>query len=122
MSEGIKEVKFLKFDKAQLFSFFFFGILLFLLYQLLRILSPFINAIMLAGALALIFYPVHLWFKRKLNDNNNAAAVLTTGAAVLTVVLPMLVFGWLLFKESKEFYPKTTQWLAAMSQNGFELG
>ena len=41
--------KLLKFDKAQLFNFFFFGILLVLLYQLLRILSPFAGAILVAA-------------------------------------------------------------------------
>lgn len=120
METGEKATKFLKFDRTQLFSFFFFGILLFLLYQLLRILSPFISAIMIAGALAIIFYPAHLWFKRKLNGNDNAAAVLTTGAAVLTVVLPLLVFGWLLFKESKAIYPQTTRWLTNISQAGID--
>lgn len=121
MDAGVKEAKFLKFDKTQLFSFSFFGILLFLLYQLLRILSPFISAIIVAGTLALIFYPVHLWLKKKLNGNNNAASVISTGGALLTVVLPVLVFGWLLFKESKEIYPKTSQWLAGISQNGLNL-
>lgn len=120
METGTKATKFLKFDKALLFNFFFFGILLFLLYQLLRILSSFISAIIMAGALAIIFYPVHLWLKRKLNGNDNGAALLTTGAAMLTLVLPMLVFGWLLFKESREIYPQTTQWLTNISQAGLE--
>ncbi|MEK7721874.1 MAG: hypothetical protein AAB359_05745, partial [Elusimicrobiota bacterium] len=53
--------KLLRFDKAQLFNFFFFGILLFLLYQLLRILSPFTGAILVSATLTLIFYHLNLW-------------------------------------------------------------
>ncbi|MBU2575167.1 MAG: AI-2E family transporter [Elusimicrobia bacterium] len=121
METGLKDPKFLKFDKARLFSFSFFGILLFLLYQLLKVLSPFISAIIVAGTLALIFYPIHLWIRKKVNDNNNAASVISTAGTLLTVVLPMLIFGWLLFKESKEIYPKTSQWLSNISQTGFAL-
>jgi len=121
MNEQPKPLNFLKFDKIQLFNFFFFGILIFLLYQLLKILSPFLGAILVAGTLALIFYPVHLWIKRRVTANNNAASVLSTGVVLLTVVLPLLVFGWLLLKESKEIYPKTNQWLANFSQTGIDL-
>ena len=116
-----KTLNFLKFDKIQLFNFFFFGILLFLLYQLLKILSPFLGAILVAGTLALIFYPVHLWIKRRITANNNLASALSTGAVLLTVVLPLLIFGWLLFKESKEIYPKTNQWLSNFSQSTLDF-
>jgi len=51
----------------------------------------------------------------------NAASALSTGAVLLTVVLPLLIFGWLLFKESKEIYPKTNQWLSSFSQTGIDL-
>ncbi len=87
----------------------------------MKILSPFIGAILVAGTLALIFYPVHLWIKRRIVSNNNAASALSTGAVLLTVVLPLLIFGWLLFKESKEIYPKTNQWLSSFSQTGIDL-
>ncbi len=108
--------KLLRFDKAQLFNFFFFGILLFLLYQLLRILSPFTGAILVSATLALIFYPLNLWTRRRVIENRTVAAAFSTLTAVLTVVLPMLVFGWLLLQESRALYPKTNQWLANISQ------
>ncbi len=113
--------KLLKFDKAQVFSFFFFGILLFLLYQLLRILSPFLNAILAAATLALIFFPLNLWVRRSLASNRTAAAGLATLTALLTVVLPLLVFGWLLLRESRELYPKTNQWLTTISQRDLQI-
>lgn len=121
MNDQPKTVTFLKFDKIQVFNLFFFGILLVLLYQLLKILSPFLGAILVAGTLALVFYPVHLWIKRAITSNNNLASALSTGAVLLTVVLPLLIFGWLLFKESKEIYPKTNQWLSHFSQSNLDF-
>ena len=113
--------KLLRFDKAQLFSFFFFGILLFLLYQLLRVLSPFLGAILVSATLALIFFPVNSWIRKRLISNRTGAAAISTLAAVLTVILPMLIFGWLLLRESKEFYPKTNQWLTNISQRELQI-
>ena len=113
--------KLLKFDKAQLFNFFFFGILLFLLYQLLRILSPFIGAMLVSATLALIFFPLSLWIRRRVVDNRSAAAALSTLTAVLTVVLPLLIFGWLLLRESRALYPRTNQWLAGVSQRQLDI-
>lgn len=121
MEDLSKTVKFLKFDKIQAFNFFFFGILLFLLYQLLRILSPFLGAILIAGTLVIIFYPAHLWITRRLASGGNLAAAASTAAVLLTVVLPLLFSGWLLFKESRELYPKTSQWVSRISQSGLDF-
>jgi len=110
--------KFLKFDNPQIFSFFFFGILLFLLYQLLRVLSPFAGAIILAAMITLIFYPLHRRMSsRAFSAYKKTAAALSTFAAVITVIVPLLFFGWLVMKEARNLYPKTTQWLSTLSQN-----
>jgi predicted PurR-regulated permease PerM len=113
--------KLLKFDKAQLFSFFFFGILLFLLYQLLRVLAPFLGAILVSATLALVFFPVHCWLRKRLFGSRTGAAAVSTLIAVLTVIIPMLIFGWLLLRESREFYPKTNQWLTNISQRELQV-
>jgi predicted PurR-regulated permease PerM len=121
MDDRPKTVKFLKFDKIQVFNLFFFGILLFLVFQLLKILSPFLGAILIAGTLALVFYPIHIWMRRRLTSNSNLAAAFSTAAVLVTVVLPLLVFGWLLFKESREIYPRTNLWLSNISESGLDL-
>ncbi len=113
--------KLLRFDKAQLFHFFFFGILLFLLYQLLRVVSPFFAPILIAATLAMIFYPLNLWARKRLFGGRTLAAVLSTLTALLTIVAPLLIFGWLLLRESKELYPKTNQWLTHISQNDLQI-
>ena len=113
--------KFLKFDNPRIFSFFFFGILLVLIYQLLRVLSPFAGAIILAAMITLIFYPLHIWISCRLRSYKRTAAAFSTLTAVITVILPLLFFGWLVMKEARHFYPRTTQWLSTLSQNGLEI-
>ncbi len=113
--------KLLRFDKAQLFNFFFFGILLFLLYQLLHILSPFAGAILISATVTLIFYPLYTRIRRTIVDNRTAAAGMATLTAVFTLVLPLLIFGWLLLRESRTLYPKTNVWLTNISQREFEV-
>lgn len=112
--------KLLKFDKAQVFLLFFFGILLFLLYQLLHILSPFTGALLASATFALIFYPLNIWIRKKIVSNRTAAAGISTITAVLTLALPLMIFGWLLIKESKNLYPKTNLWLSSFSQENIE--
>ena len=112
--------KLLRFDKAQVFNLFFFGILLFLLYQLLHILSPFIGAILVSATFALIFFPLFTWVLGNIASNRTAAAALSTFTAVLTLALPLLIFGWLLMRESRDFYPKTNQLLTAFYETEIE--
>ncbi|MBI4656318.1 MAG: AI-2E family transporter [Elusimicrobia bacterium] len=107
--------KFLKFDKAQVFKFFFFGILIFLLYQLLKILSPFTGAILVSTTLTIVFYPLHMAVKKRV-AGRTASSILTTSVVILTVILPILLFGWLLFRESLRIYPRTHDWLANFEQ------
>ena len=114
--------KLLKFDKAQLFIIFFFGILLFLLYQLLHILSQFLGALIVAGTFALIFFPLHQWVRKRIVENRSAAASISTLIAVLTLALPLLVFGWLLINESKDLYPRTSELINSLANRDLALG
>ena len=61
-----------------------------------------------------------MWIRARLTSNNNLAAAASTISVLLTVVLPLLVFGWLLFQESKEIYPKTNLWFSQFSQSGLD--
>ncbi len=113
--------KLLKFDKARIFLLFFFGILIFLLYQLLRILSPFLGAIIVSATFALIFYPLNMWIRRKVVANRSVSAAISAFVAVFTLALPMLFFGWLVLRESRTLYPRTSQWLNTISQSEMEI-
>jgi predicted PurR-regulated permease PerM len=107
--------KFFKLDKGQLFSIFFFGLLLFLLYQLLRLVSPFIDAMLVSATLAVVFYPLHAAIRRKIVSDKTAAAALSTLTVIVTAVVPVLLFGWLLFNETRALYPKTKAWVETLS-------
>lgn len=98
-----------------LFLAFFFAAFLYLLYQLLRILSPFVPALLGAVMLVLIFYPVHMQMARRC-ANNSMAAGLTSIVVVLTIVVPVLVFLWLLVAEAANVAPAFSDWLGRHSE------
>lgn len=100
----------LKLEKKHLFNIFFVSVLCVLIYHLIKIVSPFLSAIFVAVVLSVLYYPIDLAFRKK-TANTTISAILSTASVILTVVLPLIVFGWLLFKESREIYPKTLFYL-----------
>lgn len=105
-------IKFLKLDKAQIFNLFFLGILLFFIYQLAKILSPFSAPLLISTMLTITFYPIHLWVKKKISKNKSSSALISTSLVIITVIIPIIMLGWLLFIETKSIYPKTNAWIA----------
>jgi len=97
-------------DRSLLFRVFFFGVFLFLIYQLIRVLSPFFTAIAGAGTLCLIFYPLHVRLTRKLQNRPSLAAGLSTALLLLIVVLPVVLFAWILIREAAAVYPTARAW------------
>ncbi len=92
-----------------LFLAFFFAAFLYLLYQLLRILSPFVPALLGAVMLVLIFYPVHKRIKHHVSRDAMAAAI-TSMVVVVTIVVPVFVFLWLLISEATDVAPAVSDW------------
>lgn len=97
-----------------LFLAFFFAAFLYLLYQLLRILSPFVPALLGAVMLVLIFYPVHRRLAARV-ANTSLAAALTSVVVVVTIVVPVIVFLWLLVAEAANVAPAFSEWLGRHS-------
>lgn len=112
--------KFFKLDKAQVFSIFFFGLMIFLLWQLLKLIYPFIGALLVSATLTVVFFPMHAWIRRRIVGDRTAAAAVSTLTVLVTVIAPMLLFGWLLFKESRDLYPKTRAWVQNISVEEIE--
>ena len=88
-----------------LFRIFFFASFGFLLYQLLRIVSPFLEGILVAITLALVFYPVHTRFLRWTRGRSNIAAGLSVTALFLMVIVPAAFFLSLLGRQAAALYP-----------------
>jgi predicted PurR-regulated permease PerM len=93
-----------------LFLAFFFAAFLYLLYQLLLILSPFLPALLGAVMLVLIFYPVHRRVHARVG-RDAVAAGLTCVIVVATIVVPVFVFIWLLVTEATDVAPAFSNWL-----------
>ena len=88
-----------------LFRIFFFAAFGFLLYQLLKIVAPFFNAILVAIVLAMVFYPLHVRFLRWFRHRTNLAAAVSVSSLFLMVVVPMVFFLLLFGKQAAALYP-----------------
>jgi predicted PurR-regulated permease PerM len=93
-----------------LFLAFFFAAFLYLLYQLLRILSPFLPSLLAAVMVVLIFYPLHQRVAARIRSETLAAG-LSTLLVVVTIIVPVFVFIWLLVSEAADVAPAFNDWL-----------
>lgn len=101
--------------RNQLLSFFFLGLLVFILYNILLILSPFFQSIFWAAVLAFGFYPLYEKMVRgPLRGRENAAAAVTTLVIFLTFV-PLTIFIILNFAWETT---KLSHWVLESIQNG----
>ncbi len=87
-------------SRQQVFALAFFGILLFLLYQLVLMLRPFLLAMVWAAILAHLLFPLHSALAAKLGGRESwAAGILTLGIMVL-LVLPLVWTGGVILREA----------------------
>lgn len=96
-------------SRQRLAQYFFFGVFLTVLYQLLKLFSPFAMAVFGAAIVALLVHPLHVRVSRRLGGAQAAAAV-TTALAVLLVVLPSLLLSWAFLKDAERLYPIALSW------------
>lgn len=98
-------------DRRLLFLVFFFGVYFYLLYQLARVLSPFLPPLIGAVMIVLIFHPLHARLSRRLPRPNLAAAV-STLLVLVTIVVPVISLVWLLVNEAAGVAPAVGEWVA----------
>lgn len=77
--------------REQFISFFFIAALIFIIYEILRIFSPFFTAIFWAGILAFTFYPVYGRLKKTFPKRNNSLALIMTVLVFLVVIPPLVM-------------------------------
>ncbi|MCX7648004.1 MAG: AI-2E family transporter [Elusimicrobiales bacterium] len=85
-------------------------LILIIIYGFIKLISPFILAIFLGIIFSVVYYPVYSFFINK-KINENISAFLSVIFMFVTIVVPFLLFGWLLFKEAKMIYPQTIDYL-----------
>lgn len=99
----------LKLNKTHIFNIFFVLAFIIILYHFIKIISPFFTAIFLALTFSILYYPLNIYLRKYFS--NNISSAVSTISIFLTLILPLVLFGWLLFKETRNIYPKTISYL-----------
>ncbi|MBI5202817.1 MAG: AI-2E family transporter, partial [Elusimicrobia bacterium] len=94
----------------RLVPYFFFGVFLLVLWELLKVMSPFYISVLGSALVALMVHPLHERVRARVKRRALAAAATTT-LAVLLVVAPCLLFGWAFLKDAERLYPTAGAWL-----------
>lgn len=106
------------FDRDRLFVIFFFAAYFFLLYELTRVLSPFLAPLLGAAMLALVAFPMRQKLARWV-PSPTANAALVTLLVMVTVVVPVFLLAWLVTREAMTAVPAISGWLAAQRDAGW---
>ncbi|MBI1978296.1 MAG: AI-2E family transporter [Candidatus Omnitrophica bacterium] len=97
--------------QEQIVSYFFLGLFLFIVYQILLIFSPFIAAGSWAVILAFAFYPVYRRIQNVPKINRSLAALSTTAFVILIFVLPAAIILISLMQEAIDLYYELNNFL-----------
>ncbi|MCI0529836.1 MAG: hypothetical protein L0Y56_20525, partial [Nitrospira sp.] len=97
--------------RNQFISFFFIALLVFIVYQILLILSPFFRAIFWAAILAFAFFPVYLELKKRLRTHEIFAALLMTTVIFFIVVPPVVIVIANVTAQALDFYQLATTYI-----------
>ncbi len=98
-------------SRKPIFALVFFGVLLFLLYQLALMFRPFLLAMVWATILAHLLFPLHVRLTAKLGGHVSLAAGLLTFGIMLLGVLPMVWTGALILREAAWTEKEIREWV-----------
>lgn len=99
--------------RQRLVQYFFIGVFLLVLWELLRLMSPFYIAVLGSAILALMVHPLHAWVRACVKGEGLAAG-LTTTLAVLLLVVPCMLFAWGFLKDAARLYPDARDWFEGL--------
>lgn len=97
--------------REQIVSFSLIALLLFIIYQVLALLSPFTTAIFWAGILAFTFYPFYKKARQALPINETLTAIVFTAIIILVVVPPVIMLGFSLTQQAVELYQSAADYI-----------
>lgn len=103
-------------DQKKIFRWFFFGVFVFLLYQLLLILSLFSSVIIWACSLAVVFWPVNRYVFARLPGHPNFSAGIVAGLLLLLVLVPLITIFSVVIGQSAQLYPTVQEWISAFQE------
>lgn len=97
--------------REQLISIFFIALLLFIIYQLLSIFSPFAKAMFWSAILAFAFFPLHERLRRALKPHDMLAAILMTIFIFLIVIPPVVILFINITGQAIELYQSAVNYI-----------
>ncbi len=65
---------------------------------------PYASVLFLAAVFAIVFLPVFNYFARQFRGNRTIASVVTVGLIFVTILLPVVLLGFLVFQEASDAY------------------
>ncbi len=84
--------------------YFFLAIFIAAAWLMFEICRPFINSLVLAGSLAIVFYPIFHKINHALKGRRSLASIFTLIIIMVLVFTPLLIIGSLLFGEVRSLY------------------
>ncbi len=100
--------------RSPLFAVVFFGIFLFLLYQMGRLIAPFLSPLLWAAILTLALYPVYKKLLLRLRGRRGLAASIMTLVTLFLVIGPAVTLLFILAAQAVDLY----QGASAIVQSG----
>jgi predicted PurR-regulated permease PerM len=100
--------------RTHIVNLVFFATLIFLLYQMARLLAPFSSALLWAAILALALHPLHDRVLRAFKGRAGLAAIVMTFATILLIVVPTVVLLALCASQAVALY----EWASSGIQSG----
>jgi len=97
--------------RTQIVSLFFLALLLFVVYQILLIFSPFLQVIFWAAILAFGFYPVFVPLRKLFGNNETVSSLVMTVIIVLLVTPPFIFLLVNLASQAVELYQLITTYI-----------
>lgn len=98
-------------NRQQLFMIGFFAVLLFLVYQIALVFSPFVLPVLWAVILAHLAYPLHVKLTRWLRRRETLSAAFLTVAIMAVGVLPVVMLSAMLVREAGSAYSAIESWV-----------
>lgn len=95
----------ISFEKMQ--SIFFFGLIGILSIAILYLFAPFLYPIFWASVIAVIFYPIHTYITKKIN-NKTGGALASVFLVFIIIFIPLSTLSALLVNESLDLYTKVS--------------
>ena len=97
--------------REQIVSYSLLAFLLFIIYQVFTLLSPFVNAIFWAAILVFAFYPFYKKARSALGLGETLASFIFTVLIVLAVIPPMILLVFNITQQAVDLYQWATEYV-----------